>query len=247
MQGRAQEGRRDLPRVHAVRRSGDSRRRRCTVRRAATARSPESRRRDSSRAGWYSRSASPPVTVSSTSSVLPAARARATSAARISAAPTPGRRPRRCTSILATSARCGWFSGWLEYQLHRADDAAVVSLATNSSRSPRARRRATPRQKARARLARQRQHEAHRGAALDAVDEHVRQRARYRAERRKAASHASPDTRCDHHDVTRCLARAIAERGGTVEHEGEAVAASRSSCVAADRQLRSVPSSTQTC
>ena len=102
--------------------------------------------------------------------LLPHSRA-AVSAARIRAAPSPWRRARRCTSIFARSARCGWFSGWSSTNWtvpHRPR----ASSATSRARSPAATPRATRRQKPTAR-SRGRVHEAHRRAPFDAVDQHV--------------------------------------------------------------------------
>src|SRR5687767_4624825 len=62
------------------------------------------------------------------------------------AAPTPVLRARRCTSIFAMSARCGWFSG-VAHTACAVPTMPVESSATMSARSPRARLSATRRQK----------------------------------------------------------------------------------------------------
>nr|GEU28257.1 hypothetical protein [Tanacetum cinerariifolium] len=106
------------------------------------------RRRDRLRpARWYRRSASPPVTVSRTSTDLPAARA-ASSMAAISLPATPLRRASRCTSILATSARCGWLSGWAVISCTVPTMRPASVCATSSTRSSRAAAASAPRQKA---------------------------------------------------------------------------------------------------
>ena len=113
--------------------------------------------------------------MSSTSKERPASRAKV-SAARISAAPRPRLRARRCTSIFETSARCGWFSG-------RSSTSCTVptmpcsSSTTNRARPPAATSSATRLQNAARLLRRQRMHEADRGAALDAIDQQLGQAA----------------------------------------------------------------------
>src|SRR6218665_25123 len=95
----------------------------------------------------YSRSASPPVTVSSTSTVRPSVRA-ASSAAASRRRARPWRRALRCTSILATSARWGWLSGMAVTSCTVPTMPPCGSWATSSTRSLRATPSATVRQNA---------------------------------------------------------------------------------------------------
>lgn len=97
----------------------------------------------------------------------------AASAARIRAAATPRRRARRWTSIFATSARCGRFSGRARTG-RTVPHTPAASSATRSTRPPVSTAAATGRQNATAR-SRQRVHEADRRSALDAIDQHVSQ------------------------------------------------------------------------
>src|SRR6218665_1041283 len=95
----------------------------------------------------YSRSASPPVTVSSTSTVRPSARAASSTAASRRRA-RPWRPALRCTSILATSARWGWLSGMAFTSCTVPTMPPCGSWATSSTRSLRATPSATVRQNA---------------------------------------------------------------------------------------------------
>ena len=148
----------------------DDRRRRCASRRAAGLRARRVSRPASDRSR-SSRTRRPPAAARSAGSCRPPAspgarrgarrcrrRCRAPaascprpsasrSAARISAAPAPWRRARRCTSIFATSARCGWFSGWARITC-TVPTMPCASSATSSTRSPRATPSATLRQNA---------------------------------------------------------------------------------------------------
>ena len=161
-------------------------------------------------------------------------RARCVSAAASSAAPTPCRRARRCTSIFARSPRCGWFSGCAQTTWTVPTIAPAASSATSTTRSPRATLAATSRQNASA-LPRvigsmklteappstQSISTSHSACEL-ALAEASETRGR-RARRACSSPRVRPRSAGDHHDVARRLARAVAERDRLVELHRQAI------------------------
>ncbi len=103
---------------------------------------------------------------------MPQARA-SRSSSPISASPMPRRRARRCTSIFATSARCGWFGGWSRSSCTVPTirpSASATSSRRSSPATPRRRRARRP-----APAPRQRPHEADRSPAFHAVQQYLGQ------------------------------------------------------------------------
>src|SRR5712691_8574491 len=181
----------------------------------------------------YRRSASP-LAVSRTSSDLPDCRA-ASSAARISAAPTPRRLARRCTNILEMSARWGWFSGWSS-ATWTVPTMPVTSSATSKARAPLSTSRATRRQNASA-LASERgcmkltdappSTQSISTSASPCIWASVKLDNRWTVYGLCSAlfiwsSHVVGLAH-DHDGIARDLARAIVESGGAIENKGKAV------------------------